>query len=79
MTQHRRWPTCQNSRHPSTFSSKGAVTDRVDAAMNGMEEPTRDPAAHSEPTDARIEELPVSNHAMLLCGSGRNHFVGVNV
>jgi hypothetical protein len=54
------------------------VADRVDTTVHEMKSPLIDPAIEGVPADARVEELPASNHAVLALGERGDRAVGAS-
>jgi hypothetical protein len=76
MTQHRPFPTRQNSGSKEPRPSDVAVSHRVDASVDAVQPPRPQAVFDRPPPEPDATKLPIGRHPILIRGDLRHHNVG---
>jgi hypothetical protein len=63
---------CHHGGYPTSLDREIAPTDGVNAAVDGMKPTARHPPPHRAPAKPKSDQLPKSDHAMLLGRDGND-------
>jgi hypothetical protein len=67
VTQEGAWSARQNGGQPAARDSQLRAADGIDAAVQGMQAPARDPAVDRPPAEPEGGELAAGDDAVLAC------------
>lgn len=76
VAQQGSWAACEHGGKPMPVPGKMSMTDCIDAAMEAMQPARACPSLNRRGAEAKLEQLPVSDHAMLPLRQLRDRTVG---